>query len=192
MPFAVSLRSRDRTADAIMSLWDQASAFEDSPSMRALGYPPHITFAIYDSPDASEQAAIDALQKVAKRRPAIELSLDRIRIFEGSPLILWADPKPKTPLREIHARIHAAIDPRLCRPHYRPESWMPHCTLATRIVPDRNPDALAFAGAFHGRLRVVFDVMDCVRLAPLQVMAEAPLAHADARIVAKEERHARE
>ena len=110
MPFALSLKSVDATADAIMSLWDQVSAFEDFPSMRALTYPPHVTFAIYDSPSASEQLAIATLKKAAGGRAAIELCFDRIRTFDGPPLILWADPEPKTALREIHDQIHAAID----------------------------------------------------------------------------------
>jgi 2'-5' RNA ligase len=175
MPFALSVKSRDTTAGAIMSLWDQVGTFEDFPSMRAQGYPPHITFAIYESPNANEQAAIATMERVTRGRPAIELSFNRIRTFDGPPLILWADPEPKDVLREIHGQIHAAIDPGLCHPHYRPGSWRPHCTLATRIRPDRNPDALAFAGAFRGRLRVIFDAMDCVRLAPLEVAAEIRL-----------------
>jgi 2'-5' RNA ligase len=130
MPFALSPKSVDATADAIMSLWDQVSAFEEFPSMRALTYPPHITFAIYDSPGASEQLAIATLEKAAGGRAAIELCFDRIRTFDGPPLILWADPEPKTALREIHDQVHAAIDPGLCHPHYRPGSWVPHCTLA--------------------------------------------------------------
>ena len=181
MPFALSLKSVDATADAIMSLWDQVSAFEDFPSMRALAYPPHITLAIYDSPGASEQLAIATLEKAARGQAAIELCFGRIRTFDGPPLILWADPEPKTALREIHDQIHAPIDPGLCHPHYRPGSWVPHCTLGMRTRPDRNQDALAFAGAFGESLRIVFDVTDCVRLAPLQVAAEARLAHKDAK-----------
>jgi 2'-5' RNA ligase len=175
MPFALSVKSVNATADAIVSLWDQVSAFEDFPSMRALNYPPHITFAIYDSPAASEQLAIAAMRRIARERPAIELSFDRIRTFDGPPLILWAAPEPREALREIHDQIHSAIDPKFCRPHYRPGNWVPHCTLATRTLPDRNPDALALAGAFRGSLRVVFDVVDCVRLEPLNVVAESRL-----------------
>jgi hypothetical protein len=95
MPFALSLKSVNATADAIMSLWDQVSAFEDFPSMRALTYPPHITFAIYDSPTVSEQLAIATLEKAARGRAAIELCFDRIRTFGGPPLILWPIPNPR-------------------------------------------------------------------------------------------------
>ena len=178
MPFALTVKSLDVTANAIMSLWDQASAFEDFPSMRALNYPPHISFAIYESPAASEQLAIAMIAKIAEGRTAIELRFDRIRTFDGPPLVLWADPEPKTALRDIHDQIHAAIDPGLCHPHYRPGSWVPHCTLAMRICADRNTDAQAFANAFCGGLRVTFDIIDCVRLEPLNVAAESRLRSA--------------
>jgi 2'-5' RNA ligase len=175
MPLALSLKSDDATAGAITSLWDQASTLEDAPSMRSLNYPPHITFAVYDFLPPGEQLAIATLQRVAKGRSAIELAFDRISTFEGPPLILWADPEPKDVLREIHEQIHSAIDPGLCRPYYRPGSWAPHCTLAMRTLPDRNRDALAFAGRFRGGIRVVFDAVDCVRLEPLNVVAELRL-----------------
>jgi 2'-5' RNA ligase len=175
MPFALTLKSLNPTAAAIASLWDRLSAFEDFPSMRAQDYPPHITFAIYESPAASEQLAIATVAKIADGRAAIELSFDRIRTFDGPPLVLWADPEPKTALREIHDQIHAAIDPGLCHPHYRPGSWVPHCTLAIPTHPDRKTDAQAFANVFCSGPRVIFDAIDCVRLEPLNVVAEARL-----------------
>jgi hypothetical protein len=75
----------------------------------------------------------------------------------------------------MHQNIHSAISPEFCRPHYRPGNWVPHCTLAMRTTPCRNADALAFATAFRGNIRVIFDVVDCVALEPLKVVAEAPL-----------------
>jgi 2'-5' RNA ligase len=175
MPFALSIKCVNASDAAIISLWDQVSAFEDVPSMRAQNYPPHITFAIYESPVASERLAIAALERVAKERPAIEVSFDRIRTFDGPPLILWADPEPKAALREIHDQIHSAIDPRLSHPHYRPGRWVPHCTLAMRIHPGRKLDAQAFVSAFRDGPRVVFDVIDCVRLEPFNGVAELRL-----------------
>lgn len=181
MAFAVSLKSVNASAETIVSLWDRASAFEDSPSMRGLSYPPHITFAIYDAADASEQVAIATIKSMAERRSDIEIAFDRIRTFDGPPLILWADPAPRQTLHELHHLMHSAIDPKFCRPHYRPGRWVPHCTLAMRTLPDRNADALAFARDFRGRLRVVFDVIDCARLDPLNVVAEARLHPAAAQ-----------
>jgi 2'-5' RNA ligase len=172
---ALSLRSGNATAGAIVSLWDQVSGFEDSPSMRALTYPPHFTFAIYDTSGVTEELAIDVMKRAAEGRPAVEITFNRIRSFEGAPLVLWADPEPKQSLFEIHHQIHTAINPEFCRPHYRPGNWIPHCTLAMRILPDRSAEALAFANGFRGSIRVVFDVVDCVAFPPVKTLAEAPL-----------------
>ena len=173
MPFALSVKSVNASAGAIMSLWDHVSVFEDSPSMRALDYPPHITLAIYDAPEVSKEMAIAAIGNAAQGRRSIEITFNRIRTFDGPSLILWADPEPKEVLLEMHRKIHSTISPEFCRTHYRPRNWKPHCTLAMRTV--RNAGARAFAAAFHGGIHVAFDVVDCVALQPLKVVAEAPL-----------------
>jgi len=175
VPFALSLSSSNASAAAITSLWDELSAFEDTPSMRALSYPPHITFAMYDSPDVTEQLATAVMQRTAQGRTAVEIGFDRIRHFPGSPLILWAEPEPKQTLLEMHRQIHSGIDPELCREHYRPGNWIPHCTLAMRTLPDRNAEALAFADGFRGGIRVIFDRVDCVQYPPVTIMAEVKL-----------------
>ncbi len=175
MPFALGVKSVNASAGAIVSLWDQVSVFEDSPSMRALNYPPHITFAIYDVPEVTREMAVAAMKGVALGRTTIEITFDRIRTFDGPRLILWAAPEQKEVLFDMHHRIHSVISPEFCVPHYRPGNWVPHCTLAMRIVSERNADALAFAAAFRGAVRVIFDVVDCVALQPLNVVAEAPL-----------------
>ena len=175
MAFAVSLSSSNASAAAITSLWDQLSAFEDSPSMRALNYPPHISFAVYDAPEVTGELAAAVMQRMAEGRTPIELSFGRIRHFPGPPLVLWADPEPKQTLLEMHQHIHSEIEPALCRSHYRPGSWSPHCTLATRILPHHDAEALAFANDFPGGIRVIFDRIDCVQYPPVTIVAEAKL-----------------
>lgn len=176
MPLALTIKSGNASAAAITSLWDEAGAFEDWPSMRALGYPPHITLAIYDDASVTEAMALAAMATLAEGQGAIALTFDRLMAFDGPPLILWADPEPKEVLLSMHRRAHAAIDPRLCRPHYRPGRFVPHCTLATRIAPDRTAAALEFAHKFAGGLRVIFDIADCVALDPVRSIAEKRLA----------------
>jgi len=179
--FALSLSSSNASAAGITSLWDELSAFEDEPSMRTLHYPPHITFAMYDTPDVTEELVTVVMRRTAEGRTAVEIGFDRIRSFQGSPLVLWADPEPKHALLEMHRQIHACIDPAHCRPHYRPGNWTPHCTLATRILADRDTAALAFANNFRGGVRVVFDRVDCVQYQPVTIVAEVKLPARESR-----------
>lgn len=62
MALAINLRADNVSADEIERLWDQVAAFEDEPSMRILAYRPHLTFAIYDSPEIEEKTAWEAMQ----------------------------------------------------------------------------------------------------------------------------------
>jgi len=175
MALALNLRCGNPTGGAIVSLWDRAGAFEGSPSMRALQYAPHFTFAIYDTSDVTEALATATMIQAAKERSAAEISFNRIRTFAGPPLVLWAEPEPTEMLFEMHHQIHTAIDPTLCRPHYRPGNWIPHCTLAMQILPDRTADALAFANDFRGGVRASFDIVDCATFLPVMVLAEVKL-----------------
>ena len=50
---AIGLKAVNDTARPVRALWAQVGLLEEQPSMQALNYPPHFTFAIYDSIDAN-------------------------------------------------------------------------------------------------------------------------------------------
>ncbi|MET4389900.1 2'-5' RNA ligase [Bradyrhizobium sp. F1.4.3] len=175
MALAINIRADNQSANEIERLWDQVAAFEVEPSMRALGYRPHVTFAIYDGLAIDEQTAWDAMQAAVAGETQLRIEFKCIRWFEGSPLVLWAEPAVNETLTRIHGAISAAIDPAHCRPHYRPGAWTPHCTLGTGIADERCDDAIAFARAFDRSIEVLFDVVDCVAFAPVRIIAERRL-----------------
>jgi 2'-5' RNA ligase len=133
MAIAINIRADDSSANEVERLWDQVAAFEDEPSMRALGYRPHFTFAIYDSPEIEEKTAWEAMLRAVRDEAQLRIEFRRIRWFVGPPLVPWAEPAADETLTRWHASISAATDPADCRPHYRhrPGAWTPHCTLGT-------------------------------------------------------------
>jgi 2'-5' RNA ligase len=175
MAISLNLRINDASAPGVTALWDEASAFEDTASMRALDYAPHFTFAIYDTDEVSDDQVRSAIEHAAAGESALRISFNRIRTFAGPPLVLWAVPEPQQSLTRMHAVIHAMIDPMLCRLHYRPSFWIPHCTLGMRVREERRDDALAFAERFRGGVQAVFDVMDCVTFPPVRITTEKRL-----------------
>lgn len=175
MALAINIRADNASAGEIERLWDQVAAFEVEPSMRALGYRPHLTFAIYDSPAVDEKAAWEVMLAAIAGETQLRIAFNRIRWFEGSPLVLWAEPEVDEALARIHGAISAAIDPAYCRPHYRPGAWTPHCTLGTDIADERRDDAIAFARAFDRSIEVLFDVADCAVFPPVRIIAERKL-----------------
>lgn len=48
MPYAINIRSDNKSSDSIRRLWNECATLEESPSMEAMQYPPHLTLAIYD------------------------------------------------------------------------------------------------------------------------------------------------
>ena len=174
MPVAISVRATNDTARRIHALWDEASCFEGRPSMAALAYPPHITLAVYDHLDHDCLRA--ALTTAFEGTSALCVTFDRIGWFDGMPLVLWASPKPSDALARTHTMVHGVIDPKLCRPHYRPGAWVPHCTLATKVIESRRDDALAFARRAIAPFDVLFDAADVVAFPPVAVIQSYGLA----------------
>jgi 2'-5' RNA ligase len=178
MGFSLNIKISGASAPAVTALWDAVGAFEDRPSMRALGYLPHFTFAIYDTDDVSAELRQAAIERAATGECELRLTFNRVRTFAGPPLVLWAVPEPQDALMRMHEAIHTVIDPALCRPYYRPRFWVPHCTLGMAILSERHDAAVAFAESFSGGIEATFDVIDCVTFPPLRVAAEKRLCAA--------------
>lgn len=175
MAIAINIRADGSSASEIERLWDQVAAFEDEPSMRSLGYRPHLTFAIYDAPEIDESTAWEAMLRAVNGEAQLRVAFKRIGWFAGPPLVLWAEPVSDPALARWHAAISESIDPAHCRPHYRPGAWTPHCTLGMRIADAKRDEAIAFARSFDRNISVLFDVVDCVSFPPVRVIAERRL-----------------
>lgn len=170
MPYGISIQARGLDAAVIHRLWNEAAAFEAAPSMAALDYDPHVTLAIYDDIDVDRLRA--AAAAVFARQPPITLTFERIEHFEGAQWVLWAAPRPSAALKELQAAVHRAIDPGLCWPHYRPDAWRSHCTVAMDILPEQREAALAWAARPLPPFTVTFDIGDCARFYPVEILGE--------------------
>ncbi|WP_233450623.1 2'-5' RNA ligase family protein [Rhizobium mongolense] len=73
---------------------------------------------------------------------------------------MWARPVPNGRLLQLHAAVHSEIDPALCREHYRPDRWVPHCTIAMKIPGAMFEPAIKWASA-GGILRYIRRVGYC-------------------------------
>ncbi len=177
MAFAICLKAANDTAEPIRTLWQEAARFEMRPSMASLDYPPHLTLAVYDAIDPARLRAV--LAEAFAGAPALSLTFARLDYFDTEPLVLWAAPLPLPALHGAHEAVHARIDPALCRPHYWPGAWVPHCTLGMNVRPERRAAAIALAARPIAPFRVTFDVADCVSFPPVVVLGEVRLAPAD-------------
>ena len=164
---AVGIASNNQSNIPILDLWDQIGKFEEIPSMRSLEYLPHFTFGIYQNIGSNELRK--ALKGVFAECRQIQITFDKIRCFEASPLVLWASPQNNYELAELHSAIHAKVDPKLCHEHYRPNRWVAHCTLGTQIQDAHRAAALSLVSHVIEPFEVAFDTIDILDFPPVKI-----------------------
>ena len=173
MAFGISIKAVGPTASAIRELWDQFGALEVSPSMAALGYPPHVTLGVYDAvPEPTLRAALRA---VFDKHPPVTLRFAKLAFFEQPDLVVYAVPDNSSLLLQAHEALNQLIDVALCRAHYQPGHWVPHCTLATDFHVKTRPSAKALAALPIDPFEVIFDVAECVEFYPVRPIEDVPL-----------------
>lgn len=174
MAYAVSIRSDNDTCEPIRLIWETCGALEASPSMEALNYAPHITLTIYDDMEVSRLLSV--FDFAVCRLDRTRIRFESLSYFEDADrIVLWAVPTLPDTIRAVQTLIHSRIDPNLCRPHYRPDSWVPHCSLATTIALSRRAEAIALANRPIEPFEVDFDVADCISFPPVRVLDERDL-----------------
>jgi hypothetical protein len=125
----------------IRGLWD---AMEDAgvPSLRDLTHRrhrPHLSLAVAESLDADiVVAALDGLEFA----PPLPLTFDHLGQFLGR--VLWLGPTPSRSLLVHHAAVYARLSAAGIEVagQYRPDSWVPHCTLSMRVPLTRLTEAI--------------------------------------------------
>ena len=178
MAHALNIRSDDQSSIKIEQLWHDCGALELIPSMRNLGYRPHITFAIYDDYDLNILRHV--FETTFKFVRKIAIRFDRLRMFDGADsLVVWANPVRPEEIWNVHRRIHELIDENLCRDHYKPKNWVPHCSVGMSIPLDRKVEAMKLVDRRFDSFEVIFDVADLVSFSPVQIEEEMALIEAD-------------
>ena len=142
MAYAVSLLFNPEITDAIYARWMRLADAGISRSILDLGYPPHLTLAVYDTL-AADVAAV-ALDRVFNNIDQMAVTLAGFATFGAGRGVCYAALAPSPELVRLHT---AAVDAvgEICRPHYQPGRWTPHCTLAVGVSDpdvDRAKDLL--------------------------------------------------
>lgn len=172
MPYGISLKSGNATAVEILKLWDEASILESRASMRELGYPPHLTLAVFEQPP---EDVVAIMTEVFSAQEKLSIAFDAVKYFDNDAIVLWAKPRSNHALSFLHNRLHAHFDPLTCHEHYRVGRWVPHCSLATKVPQSAKLAAIEWAESRNVRFTVEFDLADFVEFPPVVVHEELKL-----------------
>lgn len=175
MPFAATLLLDDAIAAPISAMWRAlADSGVDDDRLR-LGYPPHVTLAVWPD-EAPVEPLAAAVDRFGAAWDALPVAMAGFGVFPGAPAVLWAAPVVTGALLARQAALAAAVADTPCHPHYRPEHWVPHVTLGHTDAPGRALEVLAppWRNMRPGRLHRI----ELVRFRPVSVLRSSPLGRA--------------
>lgn len=147
MPFAVELYFDAPLSEAVTDLEARIDATGPGPSLRGLGFTPHIS--LLTCADTAEDDARHVIRSVAHTWAPVPISLEAVGAFPPEGATVFLAPAASAPLVSLHAtvwsRIRAAArDP---SPLYAPGRWVPHCTVAQGVPPSSRARVLAVTAA---------------------------------------------
>jgi 2'-5' RNA ligase len=137
-----------------------------------LGYPPHLTIAVF-ADTAAPARLLAAAEKCAAHWPGLGVTLASLGLFPGTPATMFLASVVTSALLARHAELLTALNGEVADPHYQIGRWVPHVTLAKDVT-----DPVAAVSVLAPSLlpvRAVLDRMEVVRFRPAQVLASHQL-----------------
>lgn len=122
---------------------------------RQRGAPVHLSLAVYQALDV--ELATGAMERFVARVAAMPIELVSIGIFPGETNVLFLAPVVRERLLAAQRHWHqVASHQSACMPHYQPQAWMPHVTLAMHLTEASTAAAVKLLAPkwrpIHGKL----------------------------------------
>jgi 2'-5' RNA ligase len=153
VPFAVVWLIADEEklagngASIARDLWRRIEAVGHT-TPGSLGFDPHVTVCVFDRCDPEAvAAALEGIDLGLGRR----VNFNSISSFRDSGVVYLSVADVGGALRAIHGVAFERLEPMAhgVSPYYRPERWIPHCTLAERLTERAVEAVAALAHASH-------------------------------------------
>lgn len=135
MPFAVETYFDSRADARIRDVWRLLSERGISSHMPDMGATPHISLAVFQ--ELEIDGFLPGLHAFAASHRPLSLIFHAVRVFPTAEGVVYLAPALTPRLLQLHAEFHATLDSLGLRssPLYRPDAWVPHCTLAMQVSP---------------------------------------------------------
>lgn len=181
MPFAIELLLDSTASEAVRHVWRDLALTRLVPMDETIARP-HVTLIAADEVDRSRLDRF--LQDFAARTRPLVVRFASFGIFPNSPAVpvssgvVFLAPVVTRSLVELHRRFCQEVGAFVTHPreYYRPDHWVPHCTLAM----DLSPDAIAPTFEVCRDLALPLDAslveIDLIEFRPVRHLASFPLA----------------
>ncbi|MCE7987304.1 MAG: 2'-5' RNA ligase family protein [Caldilinea sp. CFX5] len=142
MPFAVHLFFDKEIEQRIIDVWQTLAVSDIAPYMYHSNNRPHLTLAIFKQVDVT--AAIEQLQHFAQTIPPFPVTLSHFGLFHSTEGVIFVAPTVTAHLLEVHRQLHQH-DSHFGQDslsYYLPDRWVPHCSLALGVTPEKKLKAV--------------------------------------------------
>ena len=153
MPYAIELYLDKESAEKVQNI---RTKLKENGITVDEGAKPHVSLVIYE--ELNLQVFKPRLQEFAKQKNSLNITLASIGMFATEYPVVFLAPTVTSNLLKLHKEFHDFFreSDNVAWDYYRPEKWVPHCTLAMNLSDDMVSEAIEITRHFslpiHGRL----------------------------------------
>lgn len=175
MGYAIELNLSEDSAARVVRLWERLARAGINSAMLDLGAQPHISLAVLAHLDP-EVLRVD-LRQFAEATPPLQVVLNSAGAFPTAEGVVFLAPAVTRELLAVHGRLHSLLKDREveCVAYYRPGKWVPHCTVAMGVAPDKLGAALALCLRSEAFGPVEIDEVSLIEFPPVRELYAYPL-----------------
>ena len=176
MGYAVELNLSRDSAARVVRVWESLAREAINSVMLDVGAQPHISLAVLE--DLDPEALRADLSRFAEVTRPLSLDLASAGTFPTAEGVVFLAPVVTQELLEVHRRFHRLLSDRGldCGEYYWPGKWVPHCTVAIDMVPDKISAALEMCVQSEAFGAVELDEVSLIEFRPVREIYAFPLS----------------
>ena len=175
MAYAVELNLSTGSAARVVTLWKRFAEESISSVMLDVGAKPHISLASFE--DLDPLALQDDLRHFAATTKPLLVALSSVGAFPTSEGVVFLAPVVTRELLDVHERFQGLLGSTGagCLGYWWPGRWVPHCTVATEITPDKLGRAIELCLQSEVFGTVTLDEVSLIEFRPVHEIYAFPL-----------------
>jgi len=136
VPFAVEMYLDSAAEDRVRAVWHSLQAAGLDSTMIDVGARPHLSLVVLDQ--AETESLCTLVQEFAASAVGLSSEFAGVGTFPGEEGVVFLAPVVRRELLILHRDFHRRLEPLGMKSHeyYRPERWVPHCTVGMGLSGD--------------------------------------------------------
>ncbi|MFW6311942.1 MAG: 2'-5' RNA ligase family protein [Nanoarchaeota archaeon] len=165
MPYAIEVYFDDKSSNKIKEI---RTKFKNNNINIDEGTDPHISLLIFQKKPLEKKNFLNKLEAFSNNMTSLQMNLANIGIFNKEKSVVFLSPKVDIKLLEIQKKLYDCFKDSqdLVWDYYKPENWVPHCTLGMDLTDDMLVKASSLFKEIDLPIRIVFKEIGILKFRP--------------------------